>query len=260
MIKLISFIISAVLSFLSVFGISFEYSDKIYTKSLIFTVENKTDIFLPGEDVWNNGTQYPTVICLEGKNGEESGKRILTKGGDSLGSAPFCLWLTDGREDGTLIVSGKYGSRKSNDLFVSSDRGRSFYKTAEEMDMIKRSSLTKNDFSTDYVSAYSWSDLTDRVVVGIYVNNETGYVFQIDLVYNNLITDEYMINLMSYAFLPVNPKYVDLFDECLKDDAGRSFSNDNCMIVGGTELGGNTFTIVKLSAYSKEAYKRLENS
>ena len=62
--KLLSFILSLIYSFLSLFSLSFDNGQKIWTQKLIFNVDSRTDIFCPSENVWVNGAEYPTVIEL----------------------------------------------------------------------------------------------------------------------------------------------------------------------------------------------------
>lgn len=62
--KIISLFLTFIYSFLSLFGLSFNDGSRVWTQKVIFNVENKTDIFCPSEDVWVNGTDYPSVIEL----------------------------------------------------------------------------------------------------------------------------------------------------------------------------------------------------
>lgn len=62
--KIFSAFLSLIYSLLSVFGLSFSNGQKIWTEKVIFNIENKTDIFCPSDDVWINGSQYPSIIQL----------------------------------------------------------------------------------------------------------------------------------------------------------------------------------------------------
>lgn len=77
-----------------------------------------------------NGEGYPIYCKMSDSidNWDESdiGKRITTAFKRTIGSAPCCVWMPAGGENGTLIVSGKYGSKGNNELFVSFDCGKSF--------------------------------------------------------------------------------------------------------------------------------------
>lgn len=62
--KLFSASLSLVYTFMSLFGISFYNGQKIWTQKVIFDIECKSDVFCPSENVWVNGTDYPSVIEL----------------------------------------------------------------------------------------------------------------------------------------------------------------------------------------------------
>lgn len=79
---------------------------------------------------WGDGSGYPvyykTADSLNEWNCTDKGTPLISKGGRTAGSAPSCIWIPAGGKNGTLIVSGKYGNGKENDLFISSDYGESF--------------------------------------------------------------------------------------------------------------------------------------
>ena len=84
--KIFSIFLSFIYSFLSLFGLSFNNGEKIWTEKVNFEIKCKTDVILPPEEVWVNGTDYPSVIELaDGKllasaevfNRGECGFRIM---------------------------------------------------------------------------------------------------------------------------------------------------------------------------------------
>lgn len=70
-----AFILTIAEIFMVLFGIS--TVDRIVTKKVVFDVECRSDICCPGEEVWDNGAQYPTVIELN-HNGDNNGTLIAT--------------------------------------------------------------------------------------------------------------------------------------------------------------------------------------
>lgn len=79
---------------------------------------------------FGNGDGYPvyykTSDSPDNWNASDKGKIIMTKSRKTINSAPSCIWIPDGGKYGTLIVSGKYGNSKNNDLFISTDYGNTF--------------------------------------------------------------------------------------------------------------------------------------
>lgn len=79
---------------------------------------------------FGNSDGYPvyfkTSETIDEWDSDNVGTQIITKSKKTIGSAPSCIWIPDGGKNGTLIVSGKYGSSKENDLFISSNYGKSF--------------------------------------------------------------------------------------------------------------------------------------
>ena len=69
---------------------------------------------------------FKTSDSIDEWDSADIGTQIISKGKKTIGSAPSCIWIPDGGRNGTLIVSGKYGSGKENDLFISSNFGKSF--------------------------------------------------------------------------------------------------------------------------------------
>lgn len=55
-------LLSFIYSFLSLLGLSFYDGEKVWTRKVIFNTEYKNDIFCPSDNVWVNGTDYPSVI------------------------------------------------------------------------------------------------------------------------------------------------------------------------------------------------------
>ncbi len=154
-------ILSLIYSFLSLFGLSFNDGERIWTENLIFSIEKETDIFCPDNDVWVNGTQYPAVIRLsngtllasfehfskikngftikESKDNGDTWKEIsfVTETFDKSVNAswnPFLLELPEKigeYEKGTVILAGvsidSEQSRKSQiSLYKSTDFGQSW--------------------------------------------------------------------------------------------------------------------------------------
>ena len=74
-------------------------------------------------------------------NETEVGKQLKTSSGDTIGSAPFCIWTPAGGESGTLLVTGKYGSDKNNGIFVSYDYGATFKKIKNPLPYENRKGL-----------------------------------------------------------------------------------------------------------------------
>ncbi|MCQ2472258.1 MAG: exo-alpha-sialidase [Clostridia bacterium] len=87
---------------------------------------------------FGNGSGYPiyckTADSLESWDASDTGTQIITKINKDVNSAPNCIWMPVGGENGTLIVSGKYGNSKGNDLFLSSDFGKTFHRMKNPLD------------------------------------------------------------------------------------------------------------------------------
>ncbi len=87
---------------------------------------------------FGNGNGYPvyfkTADSLESWNASDIGTQVIAKKNKTIGSAPYCIWMPVGGENGTLIVSGKYGSSKGNDLFLSKDFGKTFQRMKNPLD------------------------------------------------------------------------------------------------------------------------------
>ncbi|MBO4356121.1 MAG: exo-alpha-sialidase [Clostridia bacterium] len=105
-------------------------------------------------------------------NEEDVGKQIKATSDSTIGSAPFCLWTPAGGENGTLIVTGKYGSNEDNKIFVSYDYGQSFKLIRNPLPYENRASLgyhpsffASNDGSTVfYANAVENGDVLAKIV------------------------------------------------------------------------------------------------
>ncbi|MCQ2479668.1 MAG: glycoside hydrolase [Clostridia bacterium] len=75
--KIISAITAFIYYILAMLGWSYGSCDTIHTRHGDLTVESRVDIFCPPDEVWVNGAEYPTVICLE-NNGEKNGTLLAT--------------------------------------------------------------------------------------------------------------------------------------------------------------------------------------
>lgn len=96
--KFISLFLAVVYYIAASLGISYKENDIIYTPSISFNVETKTDIFYPSDEVWVNGSEYPTVICLS-HNGEYNGKLISTFEVFDKGGTKFRIMESDDKGD-----------------------------------------------------------------------------------------------------------------------------------------------------------------
>ena len=63
--KILSSILAFVYYLLAIMGLPYGSESKIFTPRISFTVEERTDVFCPSDDVWVNGAEYPTLIQLE---------------------------------------------------------------------------------------------------------------------------------------------------------------------------------------------------
>ena len=63
--KILSSILAFVYYLLAIMGLPYGSENKIFTPRIGFTVEERTDVFCPSDDVWVNGAEYPTLIQLE---------------------------------------------------------------------------------------------------------------------------------------------------------------------------------------------------
>lgn len=75
--KIISAILAFIYYLLAIFGLPYSDCNTIYTPHGIISVESRTDIFYPSDEVWVNGSEYPTVICLA-NNEEKNGTLLAT--------------------------------------------------------------------------------------------------------------------------------------------------------------------------------------
>lgn len=105
--KIFSFFLFLAYSFLSLFGFSFDDGGKIWTQKVIFNIKNRTDIFCPSDNVWVNGTQYPSVIRLsdgtllatfEVFDKDRTGFRIMS-GTDSGDNWEQCSYVSETLDD-----------------------------------------------------------------------------------------------------------------------------------------------------------------
>ena len=94
---------------------------------------------------YGNGNGVPIYYKITDNisewNETEVGKPLKTSSGDTIGSAPFCIWTPAGGECGTLLVTGKYGSDKNNGIFVSYDYGSTFKKIKNPLPYENREGL-----------------------------------------------------------------------------------------------------------------------
>ena len=63
--KILSSFLAFIYYLLAVMGLPYGSENKIFTPKIDFTVEERTDVFCPSDDVWVNGAEYPTLIQLE---------------------------------------------------------------------------------------------------------------------------------------------------------------------------------------------------
>lgn len=75
--KIISIITAFIYYLLAITGLPYGNSDIIHTPRGNIDIEARTDVFCPSDEVWENGAEYPSVICLS-HNGEKNGTLIAT--------------------------------------------------------------------------------------------------------------------------------------------------------------------------------------
>lgn len=75
--KIISIFLAFIYYVFAILGLPYKSNDTIYTPKCSFTVEARTDIFCPPDEVWVNGSEYPTIIQLE-NNCEKNGTLLAT--------------------------------------------------------------------------------------------------------------------------------------------------------------------------------------
>ena len=63
--KILSSFLAFIYYLLAVMGLPYGSESKIFTPRIDFTVEERTDVFCPPDEVWVNGAEYPTMIQLE---------------------------------------------------------------------------------------------------------------------------------------------------------------------------------------------------
>ena len=63
--KILSSILAFVYYLLAIMGLPYGSENKIFAPRIGFTVEERTDVFCPSDEVWVNGAEYPTLIQLE---------------------------------------------------------------------------------------------------------------------------------------------------------------------------------------------------
>ncbi len=75
--KIFSVILAFIHYLLALLGLPYGSGNIIYSPKISFTVQERTDIFCPPDEVWVNGAEYPTIIQLE-NNGENNGTLLTT--------------------------------------------------------------------------------------------------------------------------------------------------------------------------------------
>lgn len=75
--RFISILLSFIYYLLAAVGLPYGETDRIFTPRLSFEVQTKTDVFCPPDEVWVNGAEYPTLICLS-HNGEKNGTLLAS--------------------------------------------------------------------------------------------------------------------------------------------------------------------------------------
>lgn len=103
--KILSAITAFIYYLLAVFGLPYGQCDVIFTPHGNISVEVRTDLFCPSDEVWVNGSEYPSVICLE-NSGERNGTLLATFEVFDKGQTKFRIMKsTDKGESWTEISS-----------------------------------------------------------------------------------------------------------------------------------------------------------
>ena len=75
--KIFSVILAFIHYLLALLGLPYGSGNIIYSPKISFTVQERSDIFCPPDEVWVNGAEYPTIIQLK-NNGENNGTLLTT--------------------------------------------------------------------------------------------------------------------------------------------------------------------------------------
>ncbi|HAX83858.1 MAG TPA: hypothetical protein DCY15_05145 [Ruminococcaceae bacterium] len=75
--KILSAITAFIYYLLAILGLPYGDCNTIYTPHGNLFVESRSDIFCPSDEVWENGAEYPSVICLA-NNGDKNGTLLAT--------------------------------------------------------------------------------------------------------------------------------------------------------------------------------------
>lgn len=102
-------------------------------------------------------------------NAESIGNTLATSDGYTIGSAPYCLWISSGGDCGTLFVTGKYGTDPDNKILVSYDYGNSFHTIRNPLPYENRDGLGYHAalcFSADGHTLYYMNTVEYNDVIG----------------------------------------------------------------------------------------------
>lgn len=102
--KIISLFLAIIYYIFAAFGWSYGENDIIYTPQCSFTIEAKTDVFYPSDEVWVNGSEYPTIICLS-HNEDNNGKLLSTFEVFDKGNTKFRIMESDDKGNSWKEIS-----------------------------------------------------------------------------------------------------------------------------------------------------------